>query len=112
MKNRQGECLGKISHLYRVWKVYKHRFSEDTELAIGRTSLVLSECEQQGLITRDQKEDIFLGLREARLRNAYAVFELVTLMKRRGNKRYNQFRKILEKRSVGSLADKNLSQNW
>ena len=37
MKNRQGECLGKISHPYRVWKVYKHRFSENTELAIGRT---------------------------------------------------------------------------
>ena len=31
------ECLGKISHPYRVWKVYKHRFSENTELAIGRT---------------------------------------------------------------------------
>ena len=37
MKDRQGECLGKISHPYRVWKVYKHRFSENTELAIGRT---------------------------------------------------------------------------
>ena len=37
MKDRQGECLGKISHPYRVWKVYKHRFSENTEFAIGRT---------------------------------------------------------------------------
>ena len=37
MKDRQRECLGKISHPYRVWKVYKHRFSENTELAIGRT---------------------------------------------------------------------------
>ena len=37
LKDRQGESLGKISHPYRVWKVYKHRFSENTELAIGRT---------------------------------------------------------------------------
>ena len=37
MKDRQGECLGKISHPYRVSKVYKHRFSQNTELAIGRT---------------------------------------------------------------------------
>ena len=37
MKDRQGECLGKISQPYRVWQVSKHRFSENTELAIGRT---------------------------------------------------------------------------
>ena len=37
MKDRQGEWLGEISHPYRVWKVYKHRFSDNTELAIGRT---------------------------------------------------------------------------
>ena len=37
MKDRHGECLGKISNPYRVWKVYKHRFSENTELARGRT---------------------------------------------------------------------------
>ena len=41
MKDRQGECLGKISHPHRVWKVSKHRFSENTELAIGRTSTLL-----------------------------------------------------------------------
>ena len=38
MKDRRGECMGKISHPYRVWKVSKQRFSENTELAIGRTS--------------------------------------------------------------------------
>ena len=37
MKDRQGECLGKISHPYRVWKAYKHKFSENTELVIGRS---------------------------------------------------------------------------
>ena len=42
MKDRQGECLGKISHPYRVWKVYKHRFSENTELAIGRTLIFIN----------------------------------------------------------------------
>ena len=30
MKDHQGECFGKISHPYRVWKVYKQRFSENT----------------------------------------------------------------------------------
>ena len=44
MKDRQGECLGKISHPYRVWKVYKHRFSENTELATGRTLTWLQFC--------------------------------------------------------------------
>ena len=37
MKDHQGECLGKISHPYRVWKVYTQSFSENTELATGRT---------------------------------------------------------------------------
>ena len=37
MKDPQGESFGKISHTYRVWKVYKHRFSENTELAERRT---------------------------------------------------------------------------
>ena len=37
MRDRQGECLGKISHPYRVWKVYKQKFSENTKLALGRT---------------------------------------------------------------------------
>ena len=30
MKDHQGECLGKISHPYRLRKVYKQRCSEKT----------------------------------------------------------------------------------
>ena len=37
MKDRQGECFGKISNPYRVWKVYKHMFSENSKLPTGRT---------------------------------------------------------------------------
>ena len=33
MKDHRGEYFGKISHPYRVWKVYNQRFSENTELA-------------------------------------------------------------------------------
>ena len=69
------------------------------------TSLVLAECEQEGLITSNQKADISS---KAKLWNADAVFELVKLMKRSGNEGYKQFREILKKRSVESLADKNL----
>ena len=40
-KIAKGNLSGKISHPYRVWKVYKHRFSENIELAIGRTLIRL-----------------------------------------------------------------------
>ena len=73
------------------------------------TSFVLSECEQEGLITRDQREDIVHGLRKGGFSDTYyAVFKLVKLMKRSGNEGYEKFRKILEKRSDRSLANKNL----
>ena len=49
MKDRQGECLGKILHLDRVWKVYKQRFLEHTKLAIGRTLKSTSAFARQDL---------------------------------------------------------------
>ena len=57
MKDRQGECLGKISNPYRVWKVYKHRFSENTELAIGRT---LTFCSHEpSLWSAIERDEVF-----------------------------------------------------
>ena len=41
MKDHREECFGKTSHPYRVWKVYKQRFLENTYLAIWRT---LKKC--------------------------------------------------------------------
>ena len=37
MKDHRGECFGKVSHPYSEWKVYKQRFSENTESGIWRT---------------------------------------------------------------------------
>ena len=38
MKDRQGECLGKILRLYRVWKLYKQRLLEKGEQVFFRVN--------------------------------------------------------------------------